>query len=171
MQNAHRRNKTLSLAVSLSAVIWLVVGRSEITHTPTQVMLKPLFKTTNDVAPFILRVLLGAVFFSHELQKVRGWFDGEGLSTTAEPTGGFRERLPQIPPELDQVSGAGIQMSLDRLDRYLTSESHPFFILPKFSPALLLRVEPLRLARMVFFLCRLPGASYGSFVPFTMKHV
>ena len=39
------------------------------------------------------------------------------------------------------------------------------------TPALLLRVEPLRLARMVFFLCRLPGASYGSFVPFTMKHV
>jgi len=47
-------------------------------------MLKPLFKTTNDVAPFILRVLLGAVFFCHELQKVRGWFDGQGLSTTAD---------------------------------------------------------------------------------------
>ena len=47
-------------------------------------MLKPLFKTTNDVAPFILRVLLGAVFFSHGLQKVRGWFGGQGLSATAD---------------------------------------------------------------------------------------
>src|SRR6516225_4932803 len=35
MQNAHRRNKTLSLSVPLSAVISLVVGRSEITHTDT----------------------------------------------------------------------------------------------------------------------------------------
>ena len=47
-------------------------------------MLKPLFKTTNDVVPFILRVLLGAVFFSHGLQKMRGWFGGQGLSTTAD---------------------------------------------------------------------------------------
>jgi putative oxidoreductase len=45
-------------------------------------MLKSLFKTTNDVVPFILRVLLGAVFFPHGAQKVLGWFGGYGFNAT-----------------------------------------------------------------------------------------
>jgi putative oxidoreductase len=41
-----------------------------------------LFKTDNDVSTFLLRVLLGVVFFPHGAQKVLGWFGGYGFSGT-----------------------------------------------------------------------------------------
>jgi len=44
--------------------------------------LNSLFKTDNDVSTFLLRVLLGVVFFPHGAQKVLGWFGGYGFSGT-----------------------------------------------------------------------------------------
>src|SRR5260221_6789450 len=44
--------------------------------------LKLLFKTDNDVSAFLLRVLLGVVFFPHGAQKVLGWFGGYGFIGT-----------------------------------------------------------------------------------------
>lgn len=41
-----------------------------------------LFKTDNDVSTFLLRILLGVVFFPHGAQKVLGWFGGYGFSGT-----------------------------------------------------------------------------------------
>ena len=43
-------------------------------------MIKKLFKTENDTAIFILRLLLGIVFFPHGMQKLLGWFGGPGFS-------------------------------------------------------------------------------------------
>jgi putative oxidoreductase len=43
-------------------------------------MIKKLFQTDDDLALFILRVLLGLVFFPHGAQKVFGWFGGHGFS-------------------------------------------------------------------------------------------
>lgn len=45
-------------------------------------MIKSLLRTNNDVAPLILRVLLGAVFIPHGAQKVLGWFGGHGFEGT-----------------------------------------------------------------------------------------
>ena len=45
-------------------------------------MIKSLFRTSNDVAPLILRVLLGAVILPHGAQKVLGWFGGHGFEGT-----------------------------------------------------------------------------------------
>ena len=45
-------------------------------------MFKSLFRTTDDVVPLLLRVLLGAVFFPHGAQKVLGWFGGHGFAGT-----------------------------------------------------------------------------------------
>ncbi|MEJ2697682.1 MAG: DoxX family protein [Candidatus Sulfobium sp.] len=42
-------------------------------------MLKKLFQTKNDTAIFILRLLLGGVFFPHGMQKAFGWFGGSGF--------------------------------------------------------------------------------------------
>jgi putative oxidoreductase len=42
-------------------------------------MLKKLFKTEDDTAIFILRLLLGVVFFPHGMQKALGWFGGSGF--------------------------------------------------------------------------------------------
>jgi len=53
-------------------------------------MLKSLFKTTDDIVPLILRVLLGAVFFPHGAQKVLGWFGGYGFSGTM---GAFTQQM------------------------------------------------------------------------------
>jgi putative oxidoreductase len=43
-------------------------------------MLKKLFQTNDDAALLILRVMLGAVFFPHGMQKLFGWFGGPGFS-------------------------------------------------------------------------------------------
>ena len=43
-----------------------------------------IFKTGNDWAPLILRVLLGLVVFPHGAQKLLGWFGGYGFSGTMD---------------------------------------------------------------------------------------
>lgn len=43
-------------------------------------MLKKLFQTEDDAAVFILRILLGIVFFPHGMQKLLGWFGGYGFA-------------------------------------------------------------------------------------------
>lgn len=45
-------------------------------------MLKKLFQTNDDTATMILRVLLGVVFFPHGMQKLLGWFGGNGFEGT-----------------------------------------------------------------------------------------
>jgi putative oxidoreductase len=45
-------------------------------------MCKALVRTDDDLASFVLRVMLGAVFFPHGAQKVLGWFGGYGFSGT-----------------------------------------------------------------------------------------
>jgi putative oxidoreductase len=45
-------------------------------------MLLKLFQTKNDVAPLVLRVLLGMLILPHCMQKLFGWFGGEGYSGT-----------------------------------------------------------------------------------------
>jgi putative oxidoreductase len=45
-------------------------------------MLRKLIQTDDDTAVFVLRLLLGIVFFSHGMQKVFGWFGGSGFSGT-----------------------------------------------------------------------------------------
>jgi putative oxidoreductase len=45
-------------------------------------MLNALFRTDDDSASLILRVMLGVVFFPHGAQKVFGWFGGFGLEGT-----------------------------------------------------------------------------------------
>ena len=43
-------------------------------------MFKKLIETNDDVAVFILRLLLGIVFFPHGMQKFFGWFGGYGFA-------------------------------------------------------------------------------------------
>lgn len=45
-------------------------------------MFKMLFSTHDDVAPLVMRVMLGVVMFPHGAQKVLGWFGGHGLDGT-----------------------------------------------------------------------------------------
>lgn len=45
-------------------------------------LLRKLMKTDPDVAFFILRMVLGVVFFPHGAQKMLGWFGGGGFSGT-----------------------------------------------------------------------------------------
>jgi putative oxidoreductase len=45
-------------------------------------VLRKLLATDNDITGFILRVLLGIVFFPHGAQKVFGWFGGHGFAGT-----------------------------------------------------------------------------------------
>ncbi len=45
-------------------------------------MLKKLFNTGDDVAAFVLRVLLGLVFFPHGMQKLTTMFGGHGFMGT-----------------------------------------------------------------------------------------
>jgi putative oxidoreductase len=47
-------------------------------------MLKKLVQTDTDIAGFVLRALLGIVFFPHGAQKVLGWFGGQGFTGTME---------------------------------------------------------------------------------------
>jgi putative oxidoreductase len=43
-------------------------------------MLKKLINTNDDIAVFVLRILLGIVFFPHGMQKLFGWFGGYGFT-------------------------------------------------------------------------------------------
>jgi putative oxidoreductase len=45
-------------------------------------MLQKLFRTRNDSALAILRIVLGFVMFAHGAQKMLGWFGGFGFSGT-----------------------------------------------------------------------------------------
>ena len=45
-------------------------------------MWKKLVNTDNDVVVFILRILLGIVFFPHGMQKLFGWFGGYGFTAS-----------------------------------------------------------------------------------------
>jgi len=45
-------------------------------------MLRKLIQTNNQVAPAILRLVLGVVFFTHGAQKMLGWWGGYGFSGT-----------------------------------------------------------------------------------------
>jgi putative oxidoreductase len=47
-------------------------------------MIRKIFQTDDDMASFVLRLLLGIVFFPHGMQKVFGWFGGAGFSGTME---------------------------------------------------------------------------------------
>ena len=47
-------------------------------------MFKRIIETNEDIAVFVLRVLLGIVFFPHGMQKVFGWFGGYGFSGTMD---------------------------------------------------------------------------------------
>lgn len=46
--------------------------------------MRSLFKTSNNLAPTILRLVLGFVFFLHGAQKTLGWFGGSGFSKTVD---------------------------------------------------------------------------------------
>jgi len=45
-------------------------------------MFKKLLRTKDDLAVFILRVMLGIAFLPHGAQKVLGWFGGHGFNAT-----------------------------------------------------------------------------------------
>lgn len=43
-----------------------------------------LVATSNDIAPLVLRVLVGIIFAAHGSQKLFGWFGGYGLAGTGQ---------------------------------------------------------------------------------------
>ena len=45
-------------------------------------MLRKLIATDNDIAPTILRLALGVIFFAHGAQKMLRWFGGYGFTGT-----------------------------------------------------------------------------------------
>lgn len=45
-------------------------------------MFKKILKTNEDISAFVLRLILGIVFFPHGAQKALGWFGGYGLNAT-----------------------------------------------------------------------------------------
>ena len=53
-------------------------------------MFKRLIKTDNDIVIFIVRLMLGIVFFPHGMQKLLGWFGGYGFAGTM---GFFTDKL------------------------------------------------------------------------------
>jgi putative oxidoreductase len=46
------------------------------------IMFRNLIKTDDDLAIFIIRFMLGIVFFPHGMQKLFGWFGGHGFAGT-----------------------------------------------------------------------------------------
>lgn len=46
--------------------------------------LNRLVATSNDIAPLVLRVLVGIIFAAHGSQKLFGWFGGYGLAGTGQ---------------------------------------------------------------------------------------
>jgi putative oxidoreductase len=56
-------------------------------------MLQKLLRTNNEIAPAILRLVLGVVFFAHGAQKMLGWFGGAGFSGTM----GYFEQTMHVP--------------------------------------------------------------------------
>ncbi len=59
-------------------------------------LFKLLTQTSDDVACFVLRILLAIVFFAHGAQKVLGWFGGRGL----EATMAYFTKVHHLPVEL-----------------------------------------------------------------------
>ena len=55
--------------------------------------------------PFVLRMLLGPVFFAHGAQKLFGWFGGRGL----EGYVGFFENLGLVPGKIYVVLVGGTE--------------------------------------------------------------
>jgi len=56
-------------------------------------VLNKLFRTDNDIATAIVRLVLGVVFFAHGAQKLLGWFGGYGFTGTM----GFFTGVMHIP--------------------------------------------------------------------------
>jgi putative oxidoreductase len=59
-------------------------------------MLNNLGRTRSEIAPFIIRVVLGVVMFAHGAQKLLGWFGGHGPSWTVEKWGQWFNMPPFI---------------------------------------------------------------------------
>jgi putative oxidoreductase len=59
-------------------------------------MVRKLFRTDDDIATAILRLVLGVVFFAHGAQKMLGWFGGPGFTGTM----GFFTGMMHIPAPL-----------------------------------------------------------------------
>lgn len=67
-----------------------------------------------DVALFLLRAVVGVVFFAHGAQKVFGWFGGHGLEATV--SGMTKNGMPVIVPYLvsygELAAGLGLIVGL-----------------------------------------------------------
>ena len=47
-------------------------------------MAERIFRTDNDYAVAVMRLVLGIVFFAHGAQKALAWFDGPGFDGTVD---------------------------------------------------------------------------------------
>jgi|SRR5271155_5523449 len=59
-------------------------------------MIRKLCATDDSIAPAILRLVLGVVFFAHGAQKMLGWFGGSGFSGTMD----FFTKMMHVPAPL-----------------------------------------------------------------------
>ncbi len=69
------------------------MGRIERSLRKGLLVLNKLFRTDNDIATAIVRLVLGVVFFAHGAQKLLGWFGGYGFTGTM----GFLTGVMHIP--------------------------------------------------------------------------